>query len=448
MGRRIGTEDYWQRWEQPIAQPTGTTDLPTVAANANTAAVSLGERSADRLSRTQQHVAEEQARDTKEGGEMLGKAMGDFSKNYQQGGRYATDMNKSKQELDQGERNAARDIQHGDANAQTAALQNQASLASTQAGTENTIQQTEKSKKTLPIEMKQMEDQARQSALTREQIALENKRLGIQNTSDQDAQAKAGVAALIAQARAKAGPNLEAMDAAGKAEHDRLKASGAYTETQLADGANMGKQRLFNDALVQQSALNSDTKFQEVQKFKSKAAAAADAMSEVKRDLVDYKNNSRLWGRDKPMARAAQERIRAKLHQLGETELLKGVEMGSFQRLFTAGEAFTTEGALEAAVESLSSKLSGALVAEKDRIGANPHLNAQEAQQYLEQVQYLTGQNVQHDPVAKFRPTPAPNPGAGPAVIPAGMPGNPGPTAPPDLRNMRGAIIPTQPQGK
>jgi hypothetical protein len=444
MGRRYGSEEnLFGQWAQPVQQPTGTSELPSTATNAFAATVAANERGADKFSRTSQHLAEEQAAATREDGKMLGDAFGNIAKNYQEGGRYATEMDERKQKLDQNQiateqmqRNAARDVTYGDKNAEVASQQGQASLASTQAGTAATKQSTAAAEAKLPGELQQQKQQSANNQQALNTMRIEAKKLGLETGNYEDEIARNSIAAQVAQVRAKAATPAEA----DKLEEEWSRQNGrAYTTSQLASGRRLGKVTNAQDALVVNSAITSDPKFQVASTFKQKAAAAANTMAELTADLNEYKNNGSLFLPDSAAAQQAQQRIESKLAALEQTKLLSNVQMNSIRRALQPGQSWTTAGALTEAVQSASHMLQASLVRESDMLAANPHITAGERQQYLNQIRFdPNAPKVQQNPAAKFN---VQQPGAG-----GMMPVNQGaPSGPPNLREGRGAIPLTQP---
>lgn len=448
MGRRYGSEEnYFGQWNQPVQQPTGTSELPSAAVNANNAALALGRDTADKFSRTSQRLSEEQASDTKEGGKMLAEGIKNIPSEYQTAAKHNADMDRAQQQLEQGQqqieqgaRNATRDVAYGDQNAATNAQQGVASLESTKAGTASTEQQTEASKAKLPGEIAAQGQQAAVTQSTLSTMAMERKRLGLENANSEDTVAQNSVAAQVAQTRSKAANPQEA----DRLEEEWAQTKGkSYTPTQLAAGRRLGKTTAAQDSIVANSAIASDPKYQVATAFKQKAAAAANTMAELKADLADYENNSNIYSPDSPTAKDAQARIESKLAALGQTNLLNNSQMSSLKRALMPGQSWTTTAALKDAVASTSRMLQAGLVRESDMLSRNPHISADERQQYLQQISFdPNAAGVQRNPLDKFnQPV---NTGPGPAgPIPA-MNGN-NILQKPDLRTGRGAVPLNQP---
>ncbi len=370
---------------------------------------------------------------------MLGEAIGAAPKGYQEGGRYATEMQQKQQALEKGQREAGRDIAYGDTNAKTESEQGQASLAGTKAGTAATEESTHRAQALLPGELKAQGQQQDVAQLTKTQMQLANKNQGIVNTNLEDETAKNSIAAQIGAVRMGKPPaDADAAEADWVAKNGR-----SYTPAQVADGRRLGRDAIFRSNIVRDSALSSDPKYQVASTFKQKAAAAANTMAELKADLAEYKNNSSVFTPDSPAAQQAQQRIESKLALLEQSKLLSNVQMNSLRRALQPGQSWTTSGALEESVSSAAHMLQASLVRESDMLAANPHITPGERQQYLQQIMFdPNAPAVQVNPAAKFAaPAPAPN-----GMMPVGQQ----PSGPPDLRSGRGAIPLSQPapQGK
>lgn len=368
--------------------------------------IQIQNRQQDRTAENIQRGADSNVAREKSFGDSMSKGIEGATQGYLQG-REASERTAERRQqaeerglsIGQKRREGERDVEYGDEMAKSVMEKEKANLASTRAGTESTVAQTQRAKELAPGELqaqnlqnKTMGENLAQAPLQRKQLSESIRSAGLQNdTLDQQNKA-ATIGAIISNARSQ-GRSPQEADQIAQQKVAELKSTGQYDDATIQKGNRLATTEGFQDSSMKSFILQSDPQFQQAQKLKERMTSSANIMASLKSELSKLEADKSLF--DSPASKQAMDNIAAQLDASGQSKLANSLRESTLEAFMTPGSPTTKLERAKQAVLAVSQSIKNELGTAATMAGSNPHMSPQALQPIWQAVNYNPNQPLQ-----------------------------------------------------